>query len=453
MKSDFKSSIVFWGGVRKVTGSNFLLDTGKERILVDCGLIQGENFAEDENRKPFPYDPSDIDICFITHAHIDHIGRVPKLVRDGFKGRIISTAETKAMASFMFEDAISIMEREKKEPLYAKEDALAALALWDTYDYREWFGAGVDLRAIFKDAGHILGSAIVILERNGKSMVFSGDLGNSPSPLLNDTEKVSLADYMVVESVYGDRNHENRSEREENFERVIRDVISKKGTLLIPSFSIEKTQILLHKLNDLVESGSIKDVKVFLDSPLAVKVTEIYRRMPKNLNNDIQKHLAEGDDIFSFPMLKVTESSIESREIVSQSGPKIVIAGSGMSSGGRIVKHEERLLPDPSVTILFVGYQAVGSLGREIQDGLKEVKIGDKKVRVRAKIVTINGYSSHKDGEGLLEFVSNSAETLKKVFVAMGEPKASMFLAQRIRDYLCVEAVAPKVGDKYEIEF
>lgn len=459
MKKTLK--LTFLGGVGSVTGANFLLeDLSRERplrILIDCGLMQGSRFAMFENQKPFAYDPKTIDFLFVTHAHIDHIGRIPKLVREGFRGRIVSTGPTQKLAPLMLDDALKILEQECRQsgetPFYELADIKAAVSLWESVDYHEVFpiSSGIEVKAM--DAGHILGSAMFEFRINEQKLVFTGDLGNTPTPLLRNTEDLANVSYLVMESVYGDRNHEDRASRLELIKRVIEETTKKGGALLVPIFSLEKTQVLLSEINFLVENQEIKSVPVFLDSPLAIKVTEIYREESRHFNLTAQAAIGRGDDIFSFPRLKFTETPKESRVIRNIPNPKIILAGSGMSSGGRIVRHEREYLDDPKSTILFIGYQAVGSLGREIQEGAKVVDIEGEQVEIKARIATVDGYSSHKDSEHLVEFVEKTASTLKKVFVVMGEPRASMFLAQRLREYLEVDAKSPQPGESVELTF
>lgn len=456
-----KLKLTFHGGVGTVTGANFLLESSDDedgiRILVDCGMEQSSKFCEDCNFDTFPYDPASIHILFITHSHLDHIGKVPKLVREGFKGIIYSTPSTRAITEVMFEDSIDLIAREAKKigkkPLYSREDVEDTMRLWQTVPYHVEKNVGHGFSFLFKDAGHILGSCMVEIQFNGKKIVFTGDLGNSPTPLLRDTEPVTDAKYIVMESVYGDRNHEKKKERTDRLRNIIQKTIERGGTLLIPAFSIERTQILLYELNNLIESGRIPSVPVYLDSPLAIAVTEIYKDKIQNFNDKVQKEIVSGDDIFAFPKLRFTKTTEASRAIAHTSGPKIIIAGSGMSHGGRIVNHEKLYLPDPNNTMLIVGFQAAGSLGRKIQDGASHVNIDGEKVSVRAHIETITGYSAHKDSDGLFQFVSSTADTLEKVFVTMGELKSALFLVQRLRDYLGIDAVAPGKGDSFELEF
>lgn len=451
-----------------MTGANFMLekksstegDSDSVKILVDCGMIQGSKFAENLNRSEFKYDPSSVNYLLITHSHIDHIGRIPKLVHDGFNGTILSTPETKELSRLMLEDSLKILEEEARQygqlPLYDKEDVEKSLSLWKTLPYHTARELAGGLHVYFKDAGHILGSAMIEIAYNGKKIVFTGDLGNSPSPLLKDTENIADADYILMESVYGDRNHESREERKEKLKDFIRKTLEKKATLIIPAFSLERTQAILHEMNDIFENGDVASLPVFIDSPLAAKVTEVYRKYAlDDFNETVKDEIKAGDDVFNFPRLKFTVRAEESMKIKNTPNPKIIIAGSGMSHGGRIVQHEKTYLSDPNTILLLVGYQAVGSLGRQLEDGAKKVNIFGESVIVRAKIEKINGYSSHKDSDNLVNFVESAAilGKIKKVFVVMGELKSSLFLAQRLRDELRVNAIHPKNGSTVELEF
>lgn len=457
-----KSHLIFYGGVGTVTGANFLLDTGSEKLLVDCGSFQGvHDVCDTINAAPFPYEPSSIDALFITHAHQDHIGRVPKLVREGFRGTIYSTPATKDLSAVMFDDALGIMDDHAKrhgcDPLYSAGDVAQALAQWEVHEYHEPFKQG-DATVEFFDAGHILGSTLVKFSRGSRSILFTGDLGNTPEPLLVDTEAAGAAkgvgpQYLVMESVYGDRVHEGREGRKEFLRRVIEEVRARKGVLLIPSFSIERTQVLLYELNSMVEAGEMQPLPIYLDSPLAHRVTDVFRKYTALFNTLAQEQLNEDDDLFSFPGLEITKNTGESRTIHEKANPKIIIAGAGMSVGGRIRAHEMRYLPEKSTTVLFVGYQVPGSLGRRIQDGAKSVQIDGQHIRIRARIEHLGGYSGHADREQLLDFVEGVGDELEKIFVVMGEPKASLYLAQRIREYLDIDAIVPKESDRVELDW
>jgi metallo-beta-lactamase family protein len=450
-----KASITFYGGAGTVTGANFLFDIGDKKILVDCGALEREYTCDPANSMSFDYDPKDIDVLIITHAHADHIGRVPKLVQDGFKGIIYSTAATRDLAALMFDDALTVMRADSEKHgctvWYEKEDVAHALSLWQTHEYHESFKVG-SAEVEFLDAGHILGSAMIRFTRGGRRVMFTGDLGNSPEPLLNDTESPEGVNYLVMESVYGDRMHEDRDERDAVLRGSIEAARARGGTLLIPSFSIERTQILLYEMEQMIEKG-MKPIPVYLDAPLAIRVTEVYRTYANLLNPAARAHFEDGKDAFTFKNLHIIKDVAESRDIHKASDPKVIIAGAGMSVGGRIRSHETRYLPDPKAAVLFVGYQAPGSLGRRIADGQKKITIDGVTVQVKATIGMLTGYSGHKDRDGLLSFVEQVGASLQKVFVVMGEPKSELFLSQRINDFLGVEAHVPAAGETAVIEW
>ncbi len=451
------SKISFHGGVGSVTGANFLLETDTIKLLVDCGLVQGGEFAPEENCEVFAYNPAEIDVLLVTHAHADHIGRIPKLVHDGFKGVIYSTPPTRDLSAVMLQDALMVMRMEAEKyghPLcYEEEDIKGALSLWKTHDYHTPFTLDDGITVNFTDAGHILGSAMVTLTRNGKKFLFTGDIGNSPQPLLNPPEVVKDYDYILMESVYGDRLHEGVKERSTILRSYIEDTIRKQGTLIIPAFSLERTQAMLYEINNFFETGGVTPIPVFLDSPLAIKVTDIYRRHQGYLKESVKEQIRGGDDIFDFPKFRMTETVRESSEIQGVKGAKIIIAGSGMSHGGRILSHEKQFLENPKTTLLLVGYQTVGSVGRLLQDGSKRIKIDGVPVKVKAKVAKIDGYSGHADRDQLINFVSEGCGKTKRAFVCMGEERAALFLVQRLHDYLGLTAIAPSPHESHDIDF
>jgi len=449
--------LTFYGGVGTVTGANFLLEGAGKRFLIDCGLQQGcYKVCDDANRAPFSYTPASIDAVFITHSHIDHVGRLPKLVKEGFKGKIYSTIPTKDIAEVMLLDSLGVMEKEARRDnlptIYNALDVAQTTRQWEGLPYHQDinFGHGFTVRLL--DSGHILGSSMIEITFNKKKIVFTGDLGNSPSPLLNDSENITNANYLIIESVYGDRNHESRYDRKRLLEEVIEESIKKAGVLMIPAFSLERTQQILYEINDFVENRKIPPVAIYLDSPLAIKVTKIYSKYKEYFRPKVQDLINKGDDIFSFPGLKKTLTTEESKAILTEPDPKIIIAGSGMSNGGRIIHHEKNYLRDKKNTLLLVGYQSAGTPGRLLQDGNESINILGEEVPINAKIVTISGYSAHKDSDGLVEFVSQGRDKVKKVFAVMGEPKSALFLVQRLRDYLGVNAVAPSAGEAIELD-
>jgi len=451
------ATLGFYGGVGNVTGANFMLDMGDLAVLVDCGLVQGDKFAQAANAEDFVYNPADADVLFVTHAHADHIGRIPKLVKDGFTGKIYSTEPTRDFANIMLRDALKVMRYEKErygnEVLYEEADIASALSLWEVVPYDKVLTLENGVKAHFTDVGHILGSAMVHLERNGKKIVFTGDIGNDPQPLLNPPVAPTDYDYLVMESVYGDRKHEEVAERTELLKGHILETQAKRGTLIIPAFSLERTQGMLLEINNLVESGAIEPLPVFLDSPLAISVTEMYRRYPQYLKDAVQEQIKAGDDIFDFEGLSFTRSVKDSHDIKKEKGAKIIIAGSGMSHGGRIRMHEKNYLDDPKTTLLLVGYQSVGSLGRLLHDGATKVKIDNVDVKVKAQVARIRGFSGHADRDQLVGIVAKGGDNAKQIFVTMGEERSSLFLVQRLRDYLGLNAVAPSLNEEVEIDF
>lgn len=451
------TKLKFYGAAGEVTGSNHIVECGEVTLMIDCGFFQGVKVCDDKNNDRFPYSPATVDALFVSHAHLDHVGRIPKLMNEGFKGRIYSTGPTREIAKLMLEDTVRVIAREAKtdghEPLFNLSAVEKAFERWEAIPYGKdvIFKDGLQVR--LRDAGHILGSAMVEMEKNGKKLVYSGDLGNSPSPLMPDTAILEGVDYLVIEAVYGNRVHENATDRSIHLKRVIEETVARGGALMIPAFSIERTQDLLLELNEMVEGKMIPEIPVFVDSPLAIKVTKVFSDNTSFFNKEVQDDIRSGDDIFKFPKLRFTERSQDSIAIKSVPNPKIIIAGSGMSNGGRILHHEKNYLGDPKSTLLLVGYQAVGTMGRLLQEGIKSVRIFDEDVPVRAKVVMIEGYSAHKDMNALLEFVGGLQESLKKVFVVHAELGTGLFFAQRVRDYVGVDTVMPKATEEIEIDF
>lgn len=453
--------LTFYGGARSVTGANYLLDMGTIKMLVDCGLNQGTKYAEELNYEPFKYDPASINYVFVTHSHIDHIGKLPKLYKDGFRGKVYTTTATRDLMTVALPDNMRRIRDEAKEmghePLFGQEDLDGLMSLVEGVTYGQQIELG-EATVFLHDAGHILGSAIIEIQWSNRKIYFSGDLGNPPTPLLRPTEKVQDADYIVIESAYGDRIHEGREERREKLISIIEVVIKQGGVLMIPSFALERTQELLYELNGLFNANKIPRVPVFVDSPLAIKMTEVYKKHSEYFNKETMYLIESGDDIFNFPGLKMTVTAEESKKINDVPAPKIIIAGSGMSQGGRILHHEIRYLPDSSSTILFVGYQVDGSLGRRIQKGEKEVRIMEQTVPIRCNIENLSAYSAHADQPELTKWVGTSTSdeggtgSLKKVFVVQGEKESSKTLANLIREKYGVEAVAPREGEEFELD-
>lgn len=450
-------SVGFYGGVGDVTGANFLLEIEETKILIDCGLIQGLPKDNDPNYESFKYNPAEIDYLFVTHAHMDHIGRIGKLIKDGFKGKIYSTKATKDLSVLMLEDALAInrmqAERRNIKPLYSDSHLEIAHSIWNEVEYKTSLDLNENISVASHNTGHILGSCAYVFtnKKTGERITFTGDLGNSPNPLLKNADTNFETEYMVIESVYGDREHEAKDNRKQILKHIISKVVKRGGVILMPVFSLEKTQMLLTELNDLVEQNLIPEVPIFVDSPLAIRLTEIYTQNTEFFNGTIQSQIESGDDVFSFPKLKFTYHKTESEQIDRVQGSKIIISASGISEGGRITAHEKRYLPDSDNALVLIGHQILGSLGRRILEGQKEVYIDGSDVPVNAEIIQVNGYSSHADSSQLLEYVESVGVNLKHVFVCMGEPKASFFLSQRIKDYLGITASVPDENEIIKI--
>ncbi|MEK7209672.1 MAG: MBL fold metallo-hydrolase [Patescibacteria group bacterium] len=443
----------FYGGAGAVTGANYLIECAGTKVLVDCGLHQGGRLAEKENYQPFPYNPSEIKALFVTHAHLDHIGRIPKLYREGFRGDIYATHPSLDLARLNLDDSVHILKKEAEEhndkPLFEEDDVVNVWKLTHGRNYHQEIKINKDITAKLYDAGHILGSSIVelSLSESGRKVkiIFSGDLGNPPTPLLRPSEFIAQADYVLVESAYGDRLHEDKSQRQEKLKTIIEGVIKNGGTLMIPAFALERTQELLYEINNLVESGRIPKIPMFIDSPLAIKATAVYQKYSDYFNKEAAYLIKSGDDLFNFPGLEFSLTTESSKAINEVPPPKVVIAGSGMSEGGRILHHERRYLPDPKSTLLIIGYQTQNTLGRRLLEGAQEIKMFKENIPVRAQVRAIGGYSAHADQAKLLNWVGR-IKGVKKVFTVQGETKPAQALADKIKNELNIPAEVPGAG-------
>ena len=454
-----------YGGAGKVTGSNFLVESEHGKILVDCGIEQGTDFSEANAYAPFPYNVKEIDALVLTHAHLDHVGRIPRLVRAGFRGKIFMTPPTRDLAELILRDSVGILgedaTRRGKAPLYEEKDVDETISLIETLDYHIEKEVASRLSIYLRNTGHILGSASVrIKDDEGNTVALTGDIGNSPSPLLPNWEPITDADALVMESTYGNRSHPPQQRRTEILGETLKHAIERGGTILIPAFSLERTQLMLYELSNFFEAGDLPKIPVFLDSPLAIHVTDVYEKWgPTYFKPEIEDEIKREGSIFEFPFLKKTLSHEESETIAEAPSPKIIIAGAGMSHGGRIGRWETRYLPDASTTLVIVGYQAPGSPGRRMAEGAPSVRLGGNDVKIKAKVEILDGWSAHADRDELLKFASCFAEATqdtgssrhKTVFCALGEPAAERFLAQRIHDYLGARAVVPEYGQTWEI--
>jgi metallo-beta-lactamase family protein len=446
----------FYGAAREVTGSCHLLEaedaTGKTRkILIDCGMFQGENFSEEKNHEPFAFDPKKLDAVFVTHAHLDHTGRLPKLLSDGYGGDFYMTLPTRALTYLVLEDALHVMEenarRQNEKVLYGREDVGLVHQRCRGIGYHEQIEVAPGISVMFHDAGHVLGSAYVSIEAEGKRVVFSGDIGNDNVPILADTEPISKADFVICESTYGHRLHEPAAERARLLKQYLLETIKNNGVLAIPAFSIERTQEVLYELNNLLLHELKTNVPIFLDSPMAIRATELYRHFKNYLQFD-ESILSDPDrDFFSFPNLRESLTTEESKFINNSPAPKVVIAGSGMMTGGRIMHHLLRVLPDEKSMVLIIGYQARGSLGRALYEGAKGVRVYGQDLEVKAAVEAIGSFSAHGDQNKLTRWLQPENGRLPKIFLVHGDHEAQDIFATHLRHELKTDVTCPDVGE------
>ncbi|RJQ35935.1 MBL fold metallo-hydrolase [Candidatus Parcubacteria bacterium] len=449
-----KAAISFWGGAREVTGACYLLEAAGKRVVVDCGMFQGCDDCDLRTHQPFPFDPKKVDALVITHAHIDHIGRIPKFVAEGFHGPIYATPPTRDLVALLLEDAMNFF-KDASSALYRRVDLEDAMRQFVPLHYEESIALGEQLSLQLLPSGHILGSSFArfSLKKGSEERVilFTGDVGNDPSILIPSRASVIDANVFVIESAYGNKTHKHTVDRTLMLERAIEDVAARKGTLMIPAFATERTQELLHEINEMVLQKRVPEVPVFVDSPLAIKATAVFARYPEYYRDEIRELARRHPHLFEFKTLKMTASVEESKAINDVRPPKVIIAGSGMSTGGRILHHEKRYLGDQNSILLVTGYQAAGSLGRRLVDKAKEVRIHGEPITVRAEVRVIDGYSAHADEAQLMDFVNETRDRLERVFVVQGEPAAALGFAQTIQDRLGVPAIAPVYGERFEL--
>ncbi len=447
--------ISFHGAAREVTGSCYLVETVQTRLLVDCGMFQGSSLADAKNFCDFGFDPSTITAVVLTHAHLDHCGRLPKLVKAGFRGAIYTTPPTAQLIKLVLEDAEQIMadtyRREFRPKLYEREDVEAVLQLVKPVEYAQRVKLpGLSLR--FRDAGHILGSAFVELEEvAGPRVAFSGDLGNVPDPILKPTTQLAEQDALIIESTYGNRVHEAQDARAQQLRQTIQTTLQQHGTLIIPAFAIERTQELLYELHTLVEQKLILPVDVYLDSPLAIHALSVMKQFPEYYNASALRHLSTEDDIFNFPKLHKTLTREESKLINVSSSPKVIIAGSGMMNGGRILHHLVRYLGEAKNTVLIIGYQASGTLGRKLYSGEKKVEVLGERIKVKAKILSIGAYSAHADQRQLINWIQTAPRMPSHIYCTHGEEAAAAALASRILEELSIPADVPRFEETIHV--
>jgi metallo-beta-lactamase family protein len=456
--------ITFWGAAHTVTGSCYLLETGDAKILIDCGMFQGGKTLTARNERAFPYQVQDIDCVLLTHAHIDHSGLIPKLCNNGFRGSIYATEVTAELCGIMLPDSGHIQEVEAEwknrkgkrrgkrgtvEPLYTMEDAERSLRFFTAVRYGEEVKLAPHIRACFRDAGHILGSSIIELwvqeGTNETKLVFSGDLGKSRQPIINDPTVIETADYLFVESTYGARKH-STEERVDRLRDIIKETAARGGNIVIPAFAVGRTQTLMYYLNSLLAEGVIPHMPIFVDSPLAIAATEIFAHHPEVYNPAARDTYDAGDDLFEFPGLKFTRTTEASKAINSVRTPAIIISASGMADAGRILHHLKHNLWRPESTVLFIGYQAEGTMGRRIIEGVPYVRIMGEEIAVRARIESIEGFSAHADQEELLAWI-RKIKPPKMTFLMHGEDEALGIFSRLLNTEIGLKTYAPQYGD------
>ena len=465
--------ITFFGAARGVTGSCHMVQTETKTFLVDCGLFQGSLTDQMLNYEDFPFNVQDIDFMVLTHAHIDHSGRIPKLYKAGFKGKIYATTATKDLCSIMLADSGHIQEKEiewvnrkrrragKKdtEPIYTAQDGIDSIDLFYGVEYNDTIRIDYNISFKMVDAGHMLGSAIVefYIKENGKEekVVFTGDLGNVNMPIINDPTYISSADHLVMESTYGNRLHGKMEDQSAKFIEILLTTIKRGGNLIIPSFAIGRTQEILYEINKYAAlkgiGDEIKKIPVYVDSPLATSATKVFESNPSYYDEDALRYLLKGDNPLDFQNLHFVTTSDESKALNEDLTPKVIISASGMCEFGRIKHHLKHNLYRPECTILFVGYQAEGTLGKRIVNGERLVKIFGEEIAVNAQVSYLDAFSGHADRDGLLKFIEKMDKKPKNIFIVHGEYESQQALKNHIYDKFKINSVIPSYQETYDL--
>lgn len=473
--------ITFLGATKTVTGSNYLVEACGKKFLVDCGMWQGNSELEEQNQDEFDFNPAEIDFMILTHAHIDHSGRIPKLYNEGYRNKIYAHKATCDLCTLMLPDSGHIQEMEalwknKKRkrkgmqelpPLYTAQDAIRSIEIFEPLQYDEIIEITPDIHIRLNDAGHMLGSSIIEIwtKEDGKETktVFTGDLGNNDIPLLDSPTMIDKADYLIMESTYGSRLHMRNDEKAKIFLEIVSETLDNGGTVVIPSFAVGRTQEILYEINKLKDLNkddeefqrkyrTIMRAPVYVDSPLAISATEVFRENTNLFEHEIREEILNGDNPLEFPGLKFTQTADESKALNESDIPSIIISASGMCEVGRIKHHLKHNLWNPKSTILFVGYQAPGTLGYQIVNGAKSVKIFGEEIAVNARVEYIEGYSGHADQEGLMNFIYSFIKKPKHVFLIHGEPDSQNVLKDKIESEVGLPVVIPEYGDTYELK-
>ena len=472
--------ITFLGATKIVTGSNFLVEAAGKRFLVDCGLYQGKEELEELNYREFDYNPAEIDFMLLTHAHIDHSGRIPKLYNDGFKGPIYSHKATCDLCSIMLPDSGHIQEMEsqwknkkrvrkgqkEKQPLYTADDAIKCMEIFKPVKYDEIIQVDKNIFVRFNDAGHMLGSSTIeiwaIEDGKETKTVFSGDLGNNDIPLLSEPTMIDNCDYLVMESTYGSRLHNRNDQKAEMFLNIVSETINNGGTVVIPSFAVGRTQEILYEINKIKENRhdeefmekyrTLMKVPVYVDSPLAISATQVFKENMDLFEDEVKEEMQRGNNPLEFPGLKFTQTADESKALNESNEASIIISASGMCDVGRIKHHLKHNIWNPNSTILFVGYQAPGTLGYQIVNGAKKVTIFGEEFAVNARIEYIEGYSGHADQEWLMNFIYSFLTKPKHIFLVHGEEESQDVLRDKILEKTGIGVSIPEYGECYELD-
>jgi metallo-beta-lactamase family protein len=470
--SSLQVKLRFLGAAQNVTGSRHLLEANGSRLLIDCGLYQERHFLG-RNWEPFNVPPESINAVFLTHAHLDHCGLLPKFVREGFRGKIYCTQATAEIARVILldsaklqeEDAEHKLKRHQKEgrkgpypevPLYTIKDAEACFPHFETVKYGQLLKIGDGIEVTFCNAGHVLGSSMIRVDINNngdrRTVLFTGDLGRPGRPILPDPSAPEKADYVVIESTYGDRDHLDTGDAKKQIADLINATNKKGGNIVVPSFALERSQEILFYINELLSEDAIPHLMIFLDSPMAAQITEIFRRHQELFDDQARQLVMNNHSPFELPGLKVTTTSEESKAINHIKGTVMIIAGSGMCTGGRIKHHLVNNITRKESSIMFVGYQAVGTLGRQLVDRAKEVRIFGQKYKVRAKVKQINGFSAHADRNEMLNWLTKFKTPPRQIFLVHGEPESAHAFSEFITEKTGWKTVVPAYEDEIILE-
>ncbi len=467
--------IKFCGAATSVTGSCHLLTSGEHQVLMDCGQFQGGKVQEQQNYEEFPFNPAEVECVVLSHAHIDHCGRLPLLIKRGFKGEIICTSATADLLDVMLKDSGYIHEKEAEwqnrkneragrplvEPLYTFNDAVDTLKYVKPVEYDQLVDLNEDMKVVFNDAGHILGSAMIELfvneEGSTSKIVFSGDIGVKDRPILRDPTTIKKADYVIMETTYGNRVHPKEGNNIDALIKIIINTARRGGTTVIPSFAVGRTQELIYELNRYYESDNefkkdLEKLKVYVDSPMAYNATEVFKKNAQVYDEEMREFLLKGDNPLDFPGLEFTKTSEESKAINFSHEPKVIISASGMCEAGRIRHHLKHNLYDKNSSIVFVGYQAEGTLGRTLVEGIDEVTLFGEKINVAAEIHNLEGFSGHADKDGLLDWIGSFEKKPKQVFLVHGEQESKDAFAFTLREKLGMDPVVVTDISEFELE-